>query len=347
MIIEAGAVRVSTPQEVYDVFEDPKFNDIYILPGTYDFSTPSITDLTFYSGKKIKFIGIVEFQNVRIRTETLKNSDLYENGASHIAWDASDSFDKTGGTDWSHTTGWQMFARDAWYERSGGTNTTFIPVIPFLGNTLSTEYGYCLCKPTTNLLVEGTLRLIVDDSPAVDSYTGAWISLTGIAFSELINWRIDVTRDSGTALTGTSGIAAVAINSCAAIGLPEISVTHMKFTPTAGASLTGISIWSCNQLYSKGMFVGNILEDTAQAGDLYGINLYQVNRSKFNNIIVSGFSRKSGGASDDAFGIMLNDCNSNYISGIVAAPYSSSGSTYYSSESGGSVNNTLDIVEEA
>ena len=338
---------VETAQEIYDALEDSNVYEVIVMPGSYDFATPAITDLTFYSDQHVRFVGDVEFKNVRLRTETHKNNDYYESGGtSTVSW-SSPTFEKSGGGDWpTMAAGWHLFARDAWYEWASSDVDSFNPTIDYHGNTLSGEY-YALCKPTKGLFIEGALRLVVDDSPApLDDH--GYCALGGLAFSDLGRWRLEITRDADTALTtvmtGDWWIAATAQFCCNSV-MPDITISHFLYTPAATSYAYFMTAWNCFQCMFPGVKVHNNAHSTAQDGDVWGVALWHCSGNVFERAIVSGLSRKSGDADDDLTGILLNgNCANNQLTGSVYGLYNSAGDIRPVTDEG--TNNIINVSEE-
>ena len=318
----ATKVVCKTKDDILEAFDGP-YTDIEVAPGYYDFG--SWTAVTIGSDRRIRFVGDVTFKNAHLRTTTYTDSDHYDSSSSTVAWDGTDSFDKTGGGNFSATTGWEMFVRDMWFTHSSSTTTTFLPNEVDAADYaygLTSAHDYILCKPTKNIHVEGSLTVEVPAATGFNRYAAFY----GLAYCDMSRWELRFI--DGPADFSSFGVV---VSHCADCLLPAFEVIDYECEGAfAGESIRLQYSHRCNAYNWR---VGNSSRDeTTNDQAMLGIRLAACYGCRIVDAMVAGVSRyNSNVGTPDACSFYI-DSNSdyNYMSGQSLAPYSEDGAESHS-----------------
>ena len=325
-------VACTTPADVIEAFGGDYAN-IEVAPGYYDFG--SWTAVTIGSNRRIRFIGDVVFKNANLQTQTKADSDHYDSSASTVTLSGS-TFTKSGGGNFAAASGWEMFVRDQWWTRSSSTTTTFVCNETPQGYGLGSAHDFVLCKPTKNIVVDGSLTVEI---PAADTGT-RFCGFYGLAFCDMSRWELRFVD-----CPANFGSWGAIVSHCADSLLPAIEVIDYD----CSGSFWGapINLWDSHRCTAYNWRAGNLQRDDISDQNLLGIQITRCYGCRVVDSCVSGTSRYNSnvGAPFACSYYIDSGTDYTYISGQSLAPYSEDGAEYHSLDYGTS--NVLNIEQMA
>jgi len=321
-IIEGNLVRCQSAADVLDFFPMASRPRIVVEPGTYSFSNDTVQLL---SGKHITFEGDVVFDDCVFKTETLVNTDYYDEYDVSSVTESGGVFTRSGGVGaWAAAAGWMLHVRDAWYSRSASDGTTFTAVETVVAAGLGSAQKYVLCSPTTHLYIEGSVKMT--NHPAEIP-----LQLFGLADCNLGNWRVSIWPDADT-----SDLNLALFSHCAKTRFPAVDAAHHTFAGGTTNPRGPFQIQYCQMCEAERWFAGNMASDEATAGDLVGVYMTYCQDTKV-HANIGGLDRSAG--TGDAVGFSMDNCLSCQADGQVSELASTGGSAVDWKDASGTSNN--------